>query len=155
MDTEAPIFNFETDFAGALPCIPMSVRLKLDECGVKLSLKQWNRFPKDDRHALVRTRCDTPDRTQSYRKLLLALIEKHSASSPELVAIDPSPQWADSSRVPQRILDYTASLGRKAPSLQQWQSLSPLQRFTLYKLTRANHDNDNFLPAMREFGLAE
>lgn len=28
-----------------------------------------------------------------------------------------------------------------------------LQRFALYKLTRPGHDNDNFLPAMREFGL--
>jgi hypothetical protein len=29
------------------------------------------------------------------------------------------------------------------------------QRFALFKLTRPNHDNDNFIPAMREFGLLD
>jgi len=29
-----------------------------------------------------------------------------------------------------------------------------LQRFALFKLTRKGHGNRNFLPALREFGLA-
>ena len=37
----------------------------------------------------------------------------------------------------------------------QRHALSPLQRFTLVKLSRAKHDNVNFVPAMREFGLLD
>jgi len=155
VDTEGPIFKFETDFSGSLHCIPMSVRFKLDECGVKLSLKQWNRFPPQERHALVNARSDTPEHVKSYQQLLLALIEKYASSTAEFVAIDPSPEWSDPERVPPRIVAYTAALGRKPPLPDQWKSLSPLKRFTLYKLTRPNHDNDNFIPAMQEFGLAE
>ncbi|MBD0342498.1 MAG: nitrate reductase associated protein, partial [Microcoleus sp. Co-bin12] len=35
-------FEFEADFVEALRCIPMKVRLKLDTCGIKLKLQDWN-----------------------------------------------------------------------------------------------------------------
>ena len=35
-----------------------------------------------------------------------------------------------------------------------WNALTPLQRFTLLKLSRDSHDNINFVPALVEFGLA-
>ena len=38
-------------------------------------------------------------------------------------------------------------------SLQQWQSLTELQRFALIKLSRPSHENRNFMPAVTEFGL--
>jgi hypothetical protein len=155
VDTDALIFNFETDFAGTLVCIPMSVRLKLDVCGVKVSLKQWNRFPAGDRQALLRTRCESPDEVKGYKSLLLTLIGEHANSAPEYVAVDPSPEWSDTSRVPQRIVAYATAMGRKPPPPDQWRTLSPLKRFTLYKLTRPNHSNDNFIPAMQEFGLTD
>ena len=41
---ELRIFDFEADFAHGLRCIPMVVRLKLDRCLIRLSLKQWSRF---------------------------------------------------------------------------------------------------------------
>lgn len=47
------IFAFELDFGGTLRCIPMSVRLKLDQAGIKLSLKQWNKLPPEERRWLV------------------------------------------------------------------------------------------------------
>jgi hypothetical protein len=155
VDSEGLIFDFETDFAGTLVCIPMSVRLKLDVCGVKVSLKQWNRFPPDDRQRLLRTRCETPEETKAYKELLLTLIGEHANSAPEYVAVDPAPEWSDTSRVPPRIVAYAAAMGRKPPLADQWRTLSPLKRFTLYKLTRPNHENDNFIPAMQEFGLID
>jgi len=39
------VFAFKLDFGGTLRCIPMSVRLKLDQTGIRLSLKQWNKLP--------------------------------------------------------------------------------------------------------------
>ncbi len=41
------------------------------------------------------------------------------------------------------------------PTLTQWAGLSPLQRFAIFKLTRPGHTNENFVPAMREFGLIQ
>ncbi|GCD54512.1 hypothetical protein NBRC3188_3209 [Acetobacter pasteurianus NBRC 3188] len=47
------LFNFEMDFATSLRCIPMIVRMKLDLCGVKLSLRQWCRFTRQEQEILV------------------------------------------------------------------------------------------------------
>src|SRR5665213_2581541 len=110
----------------------MSVRLKLDECGVKLSLKQWNRFPADDRQTLLKTRCETPDEIKGYKDLLGSLIARHASSALEHVAVDPSPEWSDTSQVPHRIVAYATALGRKPPLIDQWRTMSPLKRFTLY-----------------------
>jgi hypothetical protein len=38
-------------------------------------------------------------------------------------------------------------------SLANWQQCTPSQRFALIKLSRSNHENANFYPALQEFGL--
>jgi Conserved nitrate reductase-associated protein (Nitr_red_assoc) len=35
--------------------------------------------------------------------------------------------------------------------VDQWATLTPDQRFALLKLSRSNHENRNFLPALKEF----
>ena len=47
------LFDFERDFAGSLRCIPMIARQKLDIVGIKLSLRQWSRFTRDERRQPV------------------------------------------------------------------------------------------------------
>ncbi len=48
---------------------------------------------------------------------------------------------------------WCARIGVASPTHAEWRALSDLQRFTLTKLTRAGHDNENFFPALVEFGL--
>ena len=147
------IFRFEVDFGGTLGCIPLSVRMKLDQSGIKLSLKQWNRMPSSSRRELVERLCNTAAETEAYRKYLVAQIEAHTPTSAEHVAIEAAPPWADAGIVPERICSWARDVGVAPPSAEQWAQLSPLQRFALYKLTRPGHSNENFLPAMREFSL--
>jgi hypothetical protein len=147
------IFRFEVDFGGTLRCIPMSVRMKLDQTGIKLSLKQWNRIPADGRRQLVERSCSSAAETERYREYLVALIETHTRTAVEFAPPDPAPPWADARAVPERIREWARELGVAPPSAEQWAALAPLQRFALYKLTRPGHSNENFLPAMREFSL--
>jgi len=147
------IFAFELDFGGTLRCIPMSVRLKLDQTGIKLSLKQWNRLPAEERRQLVEKPCDELPQIESYKQYLISVIPKFTRTSPELMPLDESPPWADPAVVPERISNWARNLGVAPPSSEQWAALTPLQRFALFKLTRPGHSNDNFIPAMREFSL--
>jgi hypothetical protein len=147
------IFGFETDFAGTLRCIPMSVRLKLDAVGIKLSLKQWNRLPGPERQALIDRPCEDRAQTLAYREFLRGAVEAHTQSAVEYASIDASPAWADASAVPTRVIEWAQAVGVVPPSSAQWASLTPLQRFALFKLTRPGHSNENFIPAMREFSL--
>lgn len=151
--SEPTLFVFERDFSGTLRCIPMIVRLKLDLCGIKLSLRQWSRFTRDDRAGLVEGPCETAAEAAAYGVALAALIADRAGETAVNLPIDPAPAWADTSCVPERVATYIAALGLAELTPWQWGRLSALQRFALFKLTRPGHDNDNLVPAMREFGL--
>jgi hypothetical protein len=147
------VFAFELDFGGTLRCIPMSVRMKLDQAGIKLSLKQWNKLPEDARRQLVAKPCVENEQIELYRHYLLSLVETFTESSPELASVEASPPWTDVAVVPARIVAWARQIDVAPPSPQQWRALTPLQRFALFKLTRPGHSNENFIPAMREFSV--
>ena len=149
------IFQFEQDFAGSLRCIPMAVRFKLDRCGVKLSLRQWSRFSPEERDRMLRLACERPEEIEAYRRELEELIRLRSTQPAEYLPIEAQPAWAEIAAVPEQVRRYALEQQVAPPSSTQWAALSHLQRFTLVKLSRAKHDNVNFVPAMREFGLLD
>jgi hypothetical protein len=151
---EQRIFGFEADFAQDLRCIPMVVRFKLDRCGIKLSLRQWSRLGPENRSMLLTSRCDAPNEVDGYRLRLTSLVES-SASGP-IVWLEPDcrPIWTDEQNVPPQVIEQAARSGIDPPSNSQWKRLCTIERFALVKLARSRHDNENFLPAMREFKLS-
>jgi hypothetical protein len=149
----AQLFAFESDFVASLRCIPMAVRFKLDRCGIKLSLRQWSRFTRADRQQLLRRPCVAMPEIAAYRAALTALVAARAGEAAKPLADPPRPLWEQAHAVPAVVADYAATLGLRAPAARQWAALSELQRYALIKLTRENHDNVNFAPALREFGL--
>lgn len=153
MTHDQTIFAFELDFAGTLRCIPMIVRLKLDLAGIKLTLRQWSQFERPERQQLVERPCSGEAEVKIYRRYVLELIALRADEPPVDMVVDPDPIWGRIDTVPERLVLQARELDLAPPTLQQWRAITPLQRFTLFKLTRPGHDNDNFEPAMAEFGL--
>lgn len=149
------IFAFEQDFAGSLRCIPMIVRFKLDLSGVKLTLRQWSRFDRATRGALVSAPWRTPEEITAYRDLLVDAIVAQADEPVKLLEVEPNPAWREIAQVAAQVVTWAAQRGLSSPLDAQWQALSDLQRFALIKLSRPGHDNDNFYPALVEFGLVE
>jgi hypothetical protein len=147
------VFGFEADFAGSMRCVPMAVRLKLDQCGLKVSLRQWNRLSLEERNALLAQSCDGSAAMDAYRVRVTGLLAARGGELPEPLPVEAAPPWADPHAIPAPIEACLAARGLAPLSLAQWAALAPLQRYALLKLTRASHDNDNFVPALREFGL--
>ncbi len=145
-------FEFEQDFVASLRCIPMQVRFKLDTCGVKLKLHQWNVLNQDDRLQLVDRPCDSLAEVAAYRVFLQALILERSGEVASLLAIDADPDWLNVAQIPASVLEKATSVGETI-GIKQWAELKPLQRFALIKLSRSGHENSNFRPALEEFGL--
>lgn len=150
---DAQLFAFEDDFVASLRCIPMAVRLKLDRSGIKLSLRQWSRFTRDDRQALLDAPCRTAGEVAAYRQRLVELVALRSKEEAKPLAEPPAPIWESALAPPPVVASFAQSVGVSPPSPRAWGELTELQRFALIKLTRDNHDNVNFIPAMREFGL--
>lgn len=147
------LFAFESDFVATLRCVPMAVRLKLDRVGVKLTLRQWSRFTPADRQGLLRAPCDTAQAQKRYRRRLQALVRERTGEAARPLPAPEPPLWEILDAPPRAVVDFAHGAGAPPPSPETWRNLAELQRFVLVKLSRDNHDNVNFLPAMREFGL--
>ena len=146
----ADFFQFETDFVDSLRCIPMQVRYRLDTCGVKLKLHQWNLFTLADRAELVDFDPQTGVEIDQYRELLVNLIRERSGEEATLLILATEPPWLNEADIPTTLAEKI-SAANISFSLLQWRKLTTLQRFALIKLSGASHEQDNFLPALREF----
>jgi hypothetical protein len=145
-------FEFEAEFVDSLRCIPMQVRYKLDTCGIKLKLQHWHSFSTSQRQTLIDLPCHTADEIQIYRENLRSQVFQNLHTYPNDLPIDANPAWLQLESIPSCVLEQLQEL-EIAIALSQWQKLTPLQRFALIKLSRSDHENNNFLPALREFGL--
>ncbi len=145
-------FQFEADFVDSLRCIPMQVRLKLDTCGVKLKLSHWHQLTQKERNVLVNMACQTVAESRIYRDFLQQLITEKTGKPAKELEIEDNPAWLKIKEIPEEV-QLKASEFNLQLTLEQWQNLTPLQRFALIKLSRSNHENMNFYPALQEFDL--
>jgi hypothetical protein len=150
---EITLFGFESDFVTTLRCIPMAVRFKLDRVGVKLSLRQWSRMNSDDRQALLLGPCQSSTELGEYRAHLVRLLNAQGQQDAAPLPSGGTVDWGERDRTPDQVRRFALDAGVQAPSDAAWGRLTDLQRFALLKLSRDNHDNVNFIPALREFGL--
>lgn len=151
------LFEFEQNGGYALRRVPMIMRLKLDVCGLRISLAAWQVLSRDEREALVAMPFASEEERMAFRACLVAMLAPY-ADDPEKVVeqvdVDPSPAWQQKETVPQDVLDTLNAMMLPAITQEQWAGLNVLQRFALSKLTRPGHKNAKLLPALQEFGLA-
>lgn len=145
-------FKFEADFVDSLRCIPMEVRFKLDNCGVKLKLSHWHQFTEQERQTLVEMPCISGDECQNYREFLQNLIIHKTGTAARELPIEENPPWMNEKEIPETIQTKAAECNVNI-AIEQWEKLTFLQRFALIKLSRPSHENKNFYPAVQEFGL--
>lgn len=148
----AKFFQFEADFVDSLRCIPMQVRYKLDTCGIKLKLSDWNRMSQLERQNLVTLPCTSESEIQAYRNYIQELILQRTGMPAMELPVESHPEWMNVSNVPTSVKEKAQEIGVTI-STEQWTNLTPLERFALIKLSRSGHENKNFLPALKEFNL--
>lgn len=144
-------FEFEQDFIQSLRCIPMVMRYKLDNCGVKMKLEHWGKFTEAEKQQFVAMPCETPEEAQVYHEALQSLIEVKTGAKAKALEIDPNPLWLQA-EIPAQVLEKAAEC-QVSLTVEKWQNLTNLQRFALIKLSRPSHENHNFVPALKEFGI--
>lgn len=149
------LFRFEEVFMkDDIRCIPMIVRFKLDKCGIKLKLSQWNSLTTAERSRLARYEATSQAQLLSYKKLVELMVLDRAGEIATEMPIEPNPAWAQLTEIHESLRNKLKEFGWTI-SIDQWKSLSDLQRFALTKLSRPSHENKNFANAMKEFGLAK
>jgi len=142
------VFEFETDFAQTLHCIPMQVRLKLDMCSIKLKLEQWNALSDEQKRQLLTLGCNSPEQINYYREFLIDLVRNVTGEKLKDIFIGSNPPWQQIQQLPTEIAKRLEQETIEV-TIEQWARLTVLQRFALTKLSQSR----NFLPALKEFGL--
>jgi putative acetyltransferase len=146
-------FGFEEDFMdGNVRCIPMMVRFKLDACCIKLKLAEWSKFKTEEKEQLAAQPCGTTEEKAAYKKYLQELILNRTGNEATELAPDEHPAWAEANHLTPELDNKAKEFGWEI-SIEQWKSLTSLQRFALLKLCRPGHENKNFPKAMKEFNL--
>jgi hypothetical protein len=107
---------------------------------------------KDEREALVELPCTTESEIQAYREYLQNLILQRNGTPAATLFIEPHPAWMDATNVPDSLQQKAQEIGTSITP-QQWADLTSLQRFSLLKLSRPGHENENFPKAIAEFNL--
>ena len=146
-------FFFEADFVEEnIRCIPMIVRFKMDNAGIKLKLAEWSKFNSLEKKELALRPIETKDELNDYRNSLSSLIYKYTGNPPTLLEINSGPEWSNFTTVPNSLIEKSKEFNWQITT-KQWSALTTLQRFALLKLCRPGHENRNFPKAMREFGI--
>jgi hypothetical protein len=148
-------FRFEEDFVEeGIRCIPMIVRFKLDNAGIKLALKEWATFNNEEKFQLALMECNNEEAVKKYRATVVTFVKKYTGKDARTLSIENEPGWNNDTTVPGELLLKAAEAGVNI-NTYQWKSLTILQRFALLKLCRSGHENRNFPIALKEFGLMQ
>lgn len=146
-------FAFEEDFVEeGIRCIPMIVRFKLDNVGIKLKLGEWAKFNSKDKLEMALQECTTPGELDRYHALVASLVKQHTGKEAAGLPIDKNPAWNNKSTLPAEVVEKAKGLDHSV-TVEQWSALTTLQRFALLKLCKSGHENRNFPIALKEFGL--
>ncbi|MGJ0528534.1 nitrate reductase associated protein [Burkholderia gladioli] len=168
--SDAPLlFAFEIESSEDFTYIPMIVRFHLDRGGLRISLDQWQLLPIEDRKLLARFPADVPvdpdmaaDRESpepspgevGFSQALAEMLRTHGCGEAEVFAPEPAPAWQSLGAPPAALAAQCALAALPVPSPSQWAALGGFERYVLAKLSRKPKLNHDFVPAMREFGLA-
>lgn len=150
-DAQLQFFQFERGFEASLDCMPMSVRLKLDLCGLKLSLTQWRTLSVDARRTVLDAQCTCAVDVRRLRSFIELSITDAGGRCPtpiHLLGAD----WQNLAAVPEQVRAVMAVAELPAISQLAWSQLGELERFALCKLTSKGQQR-NLVAALAEFGL--
>lgn len=146
-------FDFEEDFVEQnVRCIPMIVRFKMDQAGIKLKLAQWSKFSIEERKKLALMACITAEDTKPYHRYLAELIYRYTGDEATYLPIDKNAAWTNTAIIPEKVQEKAKEFNCTI-SVDHWKLLTTLQRFALLKLCRPGHENRSFPKALKEFGL--
>jgi hypothetical protein len=147
------LFQFEQDKYYALRRIPMAMRIKLDLCGVKLSIRDWSKFSREDREVLADMSYESQQQLFAFRTRVMELIAAIAGDSAETHPCARPAPWEIRDEISSQVGRQMITLGVPEPTLVQWAALSDLQRYALVKLTREGAKNEKLPAALKEFGL--
>ena len=148
-------FGFETELYETLSCLPLAARHRLDTIGIKVHIKQWLAFDRNERLAICAAPADTEAELEALSEFVVNLIAERCGEEPTFLPPDQRIQAISLSRLPAYIAAQAGTLGYALDD-ERWETLDSDQRYALLKFGGDDRRRHKFAAAMREFfGSAE
>ncbi len=90
----------------------------------------------------------------NFDHALFEMLRTHANVEPDWFTPEDAPAWRNTGAVPETVVHQANIAQLGAPTAAQWARLDPFKRYVLAKLSRKPDANHDFVPAMKEFGLA-
>jgi hypothetical protein len=143
-DYASGLFAFEREEFSNLNWIPMLIRYRLDRCGLKLSLKGWQKLPFAERARLLELEFRGDEEVQAWISCLKNALAVHEGEPPT-----PMSRWENPAEIPLNVRELL-ELGSKEVN---WGLLSPIQQYVLCKLASGKTPQRYFSQALVEFSI--
>jgi len=144
------LFAFEADIGPSLRRFPMVARYRLDCCGLRLKLEDWQRLSRAER-ALLSTLCvDTAEQRDLYRQFSAKTLNSLGRTADGVRAQAAVPPQVLSDEVPSQVLDQCDFSGISPLETKVWKRLDALSRYALVMLSRPGHANRGFVGLVAE-----
>jgi hypothetical protein len=127
----------------------MSVRMKMDLTGVKISLDDWLAFSFEERTVLCHLPVEAEEERQVFISYLDFLSRKYCGRPMEMTqALDRS-LWDSKNEVPPPVIEKSALKGRGV-SREEWIQWKFHERYAVYKTAIAKRDTEAFFALLSE-----
>ena len=146
----AEFYAFESIEATSLALIPLSIRYKLDCCGIKLHLRQWQKMSLAQRTLLLQTHCSDDAEIAAYAALLRQIIQQIDDGEADPQPFDATAAWRITDAWPATIIAQCQAQSLSLPSLSGWRQLAPAQRHALLTLAKSRHESHHLAAAFAQ-----
>jgi hypothetical protein len=141
-------FRYEAEFYPTLSRIPLHVRMKLDESGLKIALKDWLACSFEERSVLCHLPVESSEEKQTFAAYVDFLSRRDKGRSVEVTDVLDSILW-DQADVPAPVAQKSAS-GLNTVTIEEWRRWQPLQRYALYKTAISKSQPEAFADVLDE-----
>ena len=142
-------FRYESEFYPTLSRVPLSVRMKLDLAGVKLSLKDWLAFSFEERTVLCHFPVDAEDERQAFIAYLEFLSRKYFVAPLAPTAPVDRLLWDNADPIPEPVAAKSAARNQSVTGAE-WARWNSCYRYALYKTAISKNEPEAFYDVLGE-----
>jgi len=143
-------FKFEHEIYETLDLVPMAVRRKLDQIGIKIGLEQWRMLGRGERLAICHLPVNLEEECEALRVFVQEAVKRVTGAEPQIL---PAAERAiaDPPGEPPALLVERAQTAGFVLDETSWSRLDADARYALIKMGAGKAVSQSFTAALREF----
>jgi hypothetical protein len=124
-------YDYEAEYYPTMSRLPLDLRRKLDVTGIKISLKDWLTFSREERVVLCHLPCDVAEEKQAFGAYLDFLAKRYLGRTAKKLEPLAESLWSEA-QVPAEVGERGAA-SQQTIDLAEWRRWPAHHRYALYK----------------------